>query len=110
MEKEIRNDRVAARREQVQQARQWLRGQNLSWLVNHLLEKGPKTECALMMGIMDEEFHCEDFAKRSMNILNAVYALWLVKKLWRAPVGIHPGSGEMSHLYGIRNVHPVPKS
>lgn len=108
IDREIRDDRVAAHRERVQQARAWLRGKNLSWLINHLLEHGPQTEHALMSVLIDEAPSLGDLATQGMATLNAVYALWLTKKLWRQEVGIHPGSGEMSYIYGIRRVHPVP--
>lgn len=106
MDREIQNDRLAAKREEVQRARDYLKGRDLTWLINHLLENGPKTEHALMLEVMDEEFHFKDASRQGMNVLCDVWALWLVKKLWRRSQGIHPGSGEESYLYGVRNVHP----
>jgi len=40
MDKEISDDRKAAKREQVQRARDYLKGRDLNWLVNYLLEHG----------------------------------------------------------------------
>lgn len=107
LDKEIRDDRIASRRERVQQARHWLRSHDLSWLIQHLIDHGPKTEHRLMHEVMEEEFMAEAACQRGANVLRALYALWLVKKLWRRETGIHPGSGEMSYLYGIRGVHPT---
>lgn len=107
MDKEILDDRKAARREQAQRARDWLKGRDLSWLINYLLEKGPSTEHVLMIEAMDEEYHFKNASKRGCDVLATVYALWLVKKLWRRWLGVHPGSGEKYYLYGVRGVHPV---
>ena len=105
MENEIRDDRKAAKREQVQQARHYLRGRDLSWLVNRLIEKGPMTEHMLMWEAMEEEHQLKDAPKRGMDAFHCLHALWLVKKLWRRKVGIHTGSGEVSYEYGLRGVH-----
>lgn len=105
MEKEIRDDRKASRREAVQMARNYLKSRDLSWLVNRLLDKGPATEHLLMTEAWGEEYGSEDACKRGLNVLIDLYALWQVKKLWRQPHGIHPGSGEQQYVYGIRGVH-----
>lgn len=105
MDKEIADDRKAAKREQVQHARAYLKGRDLNWLVNYLLEHGPRTEHVAMIEAMDEEYQLKDASKQGMNVLCDLYALWLVKKLWRRKVGIHPGSGEESYEYGVRGVH-----
>lgn len=105
MDKEISDDRKAEKREQVQRARDYLKGRDLNWLVNYLLEHGPRTEHVAMIEAMDEEYHLKDASKQGMNVLCDLYALWLVRKLWRRPMGKHPGSGEESYLYGVRGVH-----
>jgi hypothetical protein len=105
MDKEIADDRKAAKREQVQRARDHLKGRDLNWLVNYLLEKGPQTEHWMMWEAMEEEYQLKDASKRGMDVLLDLYALWLVRKLWRVKVGIHPGSGEESYKYGVRGVH-----
>lgn len=105
MEREISDDRKAARREQVQQARHFLKGRDLNWLINHLLEKGPMTEHVMMIAAMAEEYHGKDACRRGFDVFRDLYALWLVKKLWRQKRGFHPGSGEESYLYGVRGVH-----
>lgn len=97
MEKEILDDRKAARREEVQRARDYLRNRDLTWLIDFLLENGPQTEHQVLI------------AGSTADSLFDLIALWMVKKLWRRSVGIHPGSGEESFLYGIRKVHPVPE-
>lgn len=105
MEKEIRDDRKAARREEVQRHREWLKGRDLSWLVNYLIEHGPVTEHVAMSAVMEEEYHLKDASKRGMDVLCGLYSLWMVRKLWRRPKGIHPGSGEETYEYGVRGVH-----
>lgn len=107
MDREIDSDRKAARRETVQRARDYLRGRNLSWLVNQLIERGPATEHMLMVWGMDEEYAFESASKRAFEVIHDLYALWTVRKLWRRKAGIHPGSGEECYLYGIRGVHPT---
>lgn len=97
MEREILDDRKASRREDVQRARDYLRNRDFKELINRLLDQGPTTEHHLLVDCNDPK------------ILFDLIALWMVKKLWRTPVGIHPGSGEESFLYGIRKVHPVQK-
>lgn len=105
MEKEIREDRLAERREKVQRARDYLRNRDVSWLINRLLEKGPANEHVLMQEIYDEEYDIEKAWPRVSDLLRDLLALWIVKKLWRKEIGIHPGSGEMSYQWGIRRVH-----
>ncbi len=73
--------------------------------VNYLLEKGPQTEHWMMWEAMEEEYQLKDASKRGMDVLLDLYALWLVRKLWRRKMGIHPGSGEDFHIYGVRGVH-----
>ncbi len=108
MDEEIRNDRKAARRETVQRARDRLKDRDVSWLVNYLLEKGPVTEHTAMIEAMNEEYHAGDAVKRAGDVLCDLFALWLVRKLWRHTLGIHPGSGEETFLYGVRGVHVFP--
>lgn len=105
MDREIREGRKAARREMVQRAREYLKKRDLSWLVNRLLEKGPMTEHVLAIEAMDEEYHLESRCKRAADVLCDLHALWLVKKLWRRDLGIHPGSGHATYLWGVRGVH-----
>lgn len=104
MDRDIRDERKAARREQVQHARHFLKGRDFSWLINRLLEKGPKTEHCLALEAM--EYHGKDACQRGLDVLLDVYALWRVGKLWRRKLGVHPGSGEEHYLYGVRGVHP----
>jgi hypothetical protein len=108
IEQEILDDRKAARREEKQRAREYLRGRDVSWLINRLLEKGPQTEASLMWERMEEEFHFEDAAKHSSEVFSDLWALWKVGKLWRSYVGFHPGAGEKSYQFGIRKVHQYP--
>lgn len=105
MDREIREDRKALKREQRQRAREYLAKRDLDWLVNYLLEKGPTSEHVLMMEAMDDEYHFKNASRRGLETLQDLYALWLVRKLWRRKLGIHPGSGEVSFEYGVRNVH-----
>lgn len=105
MEKEIRDDRKAARREEVQRHREWLRGRDLSWLVNYLLEHGPQTEHSMMWEAMEDEYDFKVAGKRAADVMCALYSLWMVRKLWRRPKGVHPGSGEETYEYGVRGVH-----
>jgi hypothetical protein len=100
MDQEIRDDRRAARREEVQRARDFLRNRDLRPVVNYLLEHGPSTEHTIMIS---EEFGCD--LESCASILSTLHSLWLVGKLWRESVGIHPGSGQMSYRYGIKRVH-----
>ena len=109
MEREIRDDRRAARREMRQRAREYLSKRDLVWLINCLLERGPTSEHALMIEAMGQEYHSKDAMRSGLDTLQDLYALWLVRKLWRRKLGIHPGSGEMSFEYGLRGVHkPQP--
>lgn len=109
MEKERREERTASRREMIQHARGWLAKpelkQELSWLANYLMDHGPKTEHELAIAVVESEGERDMALVRSNVILCAVNALWLTKKLWRRHVGVHPGSGCQSYLYGLRNVH-----
>lgn len=106
MEQEILDDRESARQEQVQRARDYLKARNLSWLINYLLEHGPQTEHALMLEGMDQEYHLGDAVERACGILCELNSLWLVRKVWKLKLGVHPGSGEDYHLYGLKGVHP----
>lgn len=103
MEKEILSDRKAERREKAQRAREYIRGRDISWLINNLLENGPKTEHQMMT----EKDHLDgyDHLQFIASLLKDLLALWMVGKLWRISLGIHPGSGEAFYLYGIRKVH-----
>jgi hypothetical protein len=85
----------------MQRSRDYLRSADTSWTINWLLEHGPSTESSMMYEAMEASDNFKDAAHVIANLL----CLWTVKKLWRKPVGIHPGSGEMSFLYGIRGVH-----
>lgn len=105
MELEIRSDRKAARRERAQHERQYLRARDLNWLINRLLDRGPATEHVLLLEVMEEEYEIEDGSNRSLDLLRDLFALSRVGKLWAKPVGIHPGSGEKSYLFGIKGVH-----
>ena len=105
LEQEIRDDRKAARREQVQHVRQYLKCRDFSWLVNRLLNKGPTTEHVLLMEAMEEEYHIDRASRSAMNVLYDLHALWLVGKLWRRSLGIHPGSGEETFIWGVKGVH-----
>ncbi|MGP1665751.1 MAG: hypothetical protein ACTS5I_07565 [Rhodanobacter sp.] len=105
MDQEIRDDRKAARREEVQRHREWLRGRDLGWLMEYLLEHGPVTEHVAMIEAMDEEYDLEKRSRRGLDVLCGLYSLWMVRKLWRRPMGKHPGSGEESYLYGVRGIH-----
>lgn len=105
IEKEILEDRKAARREQVQRARERLKGRDLIWLINRLIENGPASEHWLMFQAMEEEFHSKDASKRGMEVLIDLHSLWLTGKLWRLSLGKHPQSGEESYRYGIKRVH-----
>jgi hypothetical protein len=57
---------------------------------------------------MDESGDIEECARKVAESLCTLYSLWLVGKLWRKRLGIHPGSGCESFLYGIKNVHAKP--
>lgn len=46
IEKEIQSDRTAAKREQIQRARDWLKDRDFRWLINLLLDKGPMQRCS----------------------------------------------------------------
>jgi hypothetical protein len=105
IEQEIRDDRKAARRALVQHARQYLKTRDFSWLINRLLDKGPATEHSLLLELMEEEHSLENGAKQVGLLLNDLLALWRVGKLWRRSLGIHPGSGQKSFLWGLRKVH-----
>lgn len=109
MEAEIRQDRRAERRERQQRARDYLRGRDLSWVINHLLEHGPKTECQLLLATHDIHFdHDDQRWAMTGEMLGCLIALARVGKLWKASQGIHPGAGVESFLFGIRGVHQRP--
>lgn len=105
MDREIREDRKASKREMRQRAREYLAKRDLDWLINYLLEHGPTSEHMLMIEAMTEEYDLKQASKRGLEILHDLDALWLVRKLWRRKLGIHPGSGEMAYQYGLRRVH-----
>lgn len=115
MEDEIRDDRKAAKRERVQHARNWLKDRDLSWLINYLLEHGPTNEHELGFQAL-EEHSTFPFTKDTQGVaklaevFGALINLNAVGKLWKKPIGTHPGSGEESYLWGIRGVHQKPKS
>ncbi len=104
-EQEIRDDRKADRRERVQHARHYLKARDLRWLINRLIDKGPATEHTLLLEAMEEEYHIEPASRNAMNVLYDLHALWTVGKLWRRSIGIHPGSGEESFIWGVKGVH-----
>lgn len=106
MDAEIREDRKAARREAVQRARDYLRGKDTSWLVNQLLDHGPQREHQLLFKFI-EEFG--DELEKLSEVEGGLMALWRVRKLWRSSPKFVPEVGEVSYLYGIRKVHPVPE-
>jgi hypothetical protein len=110
MEKEIRYDRNAEKRERVQRAREWLKNRDITWLINHLLEIGPMTEHALMSEAINEEYHLNEAFQRGLGVGLELIALWTVGKLWRRKLGIHPCSGEETYVYGVRGVHKMKKS
>lgn len=110
MEKELREDRKAERREKVQLARTRLKSRDFVWLINHLLERGPDSEHNLMLDAPDRVNDMNSALSVSLEVLLNLYDLWIVGKLWRKPLGIHPGSGEQSYLYGIRGVHKQPEA
>lgn len=100
MEREIREERTASSRERVQHARNYLRDRDISWLINRLLDGGPKTECELLLDSIE--------SGNEAGLLFDLIALWRTRKLWRKSMGIHPGAGVESFLFGIRNVHQRP--
>lgn len=107
MENEIRDDRKAARREQEQRARRYLQDRDTTWVLTRLIDDGPQTDMKLMM----ERLEHGDSASDAAVVLSDLWALWLIRKLWRSCVEKHHiGSGESVHLYGIRKVHPKPDS
>lgn len=105
MEAEIRQDREALRRELAQHARQWLKGRDISWLINRLIEKGPQAEVVLLLDRLEDCYG--DNVRDGYDVLTQLHALWLFGKLWKRRIGPHP-SGEVSYLYGIRRVHAAP--
>lgn len=105
MEQEIRDDRKASRRSQKQHARGYLKGRDLKWVFEYLMDHGPSSEHMIMLHAMEEEFHIKEGVTRAAFVLTDLHCLWMVKKLWRQSLGIHPGSGEQSWMYGIRGVH-----
>ncbi len=107
---EKREERIANSREAAQRVRQekrkaveYLRGRDLQWLIDKLVDDGPAHEVEILFSRMDGELL--DGAMALMDL----WALWRIGKLWRKSAGIHPGSGEETHLYGIRGVHTYQK-
>ena len=107
MEKEIQQDRIAARREVRQHALAYLgkHEKAQSWIVNYLLENGPVTEHTMSLAALETEYFFEDGMDRLGEILGALVALHQIGKLWRVSLGIHPGSGVECFRWGIRRVH-----
>jgi hypothetical protein len=109
IETEERENRSALARQAAQRVRhekrkavEYLRGRDLTWLIDKLVDDGPSTEVRLMNAIIDRPL--EDVGR----LLVDLWSLWRVGKLWRVSQGIHPGVGEEYHIYGIRGVHPQP--
>lgn len=107
IEEEIRADRSAAAREAAQRVREekrraikHLRGRDISWTINHLLEHGPTTECDLMFAVPEYKADLEGWL-----VILDLWALWRIGKLWRKSKGMHPAAGAETFLYGVRNVH-----
>lgn len=105
MEADEREGLEAEHRERVQHARARLADRDLSWLANRLLDGGPATEHALMMDAFDQDLEERARLGAGGQVLCDLYDLWLVGKLWRRRLGVHPGSGMEMHLYGIAGVH-----
>lgn len=105
MDAEILSDRKAERREARQRAREYLAKRDIVWLINQLLDHGPASEHMLMLAAIEDQSNFHLKIVRGMDVLVDLIALWTVGKLWRKPMGIHPGSGDQSYLYGIRGVH-----
>lgn len=104
---EKREDRCAAAREAAQRVRsekrkavEYLRKRDLAWLIDTLVDHGPATEIKLMFAATDDRS-----LEEAGLVLMDLWSLWRVGKLWRKSRGIHPGSGEETFLYGLRNVH-----
>lgn len=110
MEAEIREDRKGARREATQRAREALQGEDLSWLINHLMEHGPSNEHEILMRLSDEiDLHkVEEYGKHVGAVLTQLVCLHKTGKLWRKYLGIHQGSGCKCYQWGIRKVHKRP--
>lgn len=108
MDAETREDRLAAKREQRQRARDYLRGADTSWLINRLLDKGPSSELTMLMEIADENLSEEEHAAQTLAVMRQLWNFWQVGKLWRQSLGVHPGAGCESFRFGIRGVHPIP--
>ena len=109
MEAEIREDRKASKREERQRARDYLRRQDTSWLVNRLLDKGPESECNLLMEVMQLDVGEQERDVLSSRLCGQLHSLWVIGKFWRKSLGIHPGAGVQSFRFGIRGVHPIEK-
>lgn len=106
IEKEVRSERSAAAREAAQrirdekrQAVEHLRGRDLQWLLDYLVDNGPKTEIDVLNKCVEESLH-EVFGK-----VVDMWALWRIGKLWRLPQGVDLNLGGRYYLYGIRGVH-----
>jgi hypothetical protein len=106
---EIKEERSAAGREAAQRVRQekrraikYLRGRDLRWLIDKLVDDGPATEISLLFAKMDGRVTTDT---DDWLVLNDLWSLWRVGKLWRKSQGIHFGSGEETFLYGLRGVH-----
>lgn len=106
MDAEIRDERKAAKRERVQRARRYLRGRDVCWLIDYLVDHGPQTEHAAVIA----KYEAGGVLADGCGVIDDMVALWLVGKLWRQSQGVHPGSGCEYFLYGIRKVHPPSES
>lgn len=108
MEQELASDRLAARREEVQRAREYLRANSgfEIFILDHLAKQGPSVDVtmALTMSALCELKATRNFGQ-CLNVLPVAMALWRIGKLWRKEFPNHP-CGEQCFIYGLRGQHP----
>jgi hypothetical protein len=107
MDHEIRNDRLAERREARQLARKTLAENKgtAEWVLRILRIKGPMSGCGLMLEL-EEIVHGSPQADVKLLLMPMVvcHALWLNRELWRQEIKNHP-SGHVDYVFGIKGLH-----
>lgn len=89
-------------------AQDWLAKNDTTWLVDRLREKGPSAEHSLMIEFGMHLPNDKEALWKAADVLGGCYFLWVVGTLWRRSLGIHPGSGVETFLYGIKGEQQVP--
>jgi hypothetical protein len=79
MDAEIRDDRIAQRRETQQRARRYLQDNNCLWVLTQLIDHGPQTQHTLYLKKAEEDRG--NVESPPLHVFLDLHALWLTKKI-----------------------------